>query len=653
MFDFIRTHQRLMQFLLLVLVVPSFVFLGVSGYSFVTADPALVEIGRAAVTREEFVQAQRNQLQQMQESSQGRFDPALLDNPQARQALLDQLVDRRLQIAVATKDHFSVSDGALRRAIAAMPQLQVDGQFSPDRYNEVLTSYGLTPRDFEAGQRSELALDRVLGPVRDTAGLPAPVLDSLKRALTEERTIRLRVFKAEDHAKEVQVSDQDIQAWYDGHQDALRLPEQVSADYLVLDEAAALASVPTIEEAQLKDYYEQNKTRYVVPARVSVSHILIKLPSGASDDVAKTALSKAEGIVTRARAEPTEFAELARKESQDAGTARDGGRLGWIQRGTLPLPMEQAVFALKQGEISDPVKGPDGYHIFMADQVQPEQGESFEQARAKVEDEVRRQLAADRFADMATKLTSLVYDNPSSLDPAAKDLGLQVRHAGGIARDRLLSADEAGANAASASDDSAILGDVRVRQALFSSQVLTDKQNSGVIEISPDTMAVVRVGEVTPAHVPPLDQVRKQIHAQLTNERALAAAVAEGEKALAGLRAQPADEGFDEPVTISRLDTAGLSKDVLDTAFSVEADKALPAFGGVALARAYAIVQVDKVQPGTTDTPALAGLGQQMARLWGSVEQQAVLTELRQQLGVKVTDAGRKLIEQGDSGGSN
>ena len=649
MFDFIRTHQRLMQLILLILVVPSFVFLGISGYSFVTADPAIAEIGRTTVTREEFIQAQRNQLQQMQESSQGRFDPALLDNPQARQALLDQLIDRKLQIAVATQNHFSVSDGALRRAISAMPQLQVDGQFSPDRYHEVLTSYGLTPRDFEAGQRAELALDRVLGPVRDTALLPAPVLDGLKRALTEERTVRLRVFKAEDHVKEVQVTDQDIQAWYDGHQDALRLPEQVSADYLVLDEAAALASVPALEESQLKDYYEQNKALYVVPARVNVSHILIKLPAGASDDVVKTAQTKAAEIVTRLRAEPSKFAELARKESQDAGTSRDGGRLGWIQRGTLPLTMEQAVFALKQGEISDPVKGPEGYHVFMADEVQPEKGETFEQARPKVEEEVRRQLAADRYADMATKLTSLVYDNPTSLDPAAKELGLQIRHAGGIARERLLSVEEAGKDAASASGDSAILGDVRVRQALFSSQVLTDKQNSGVIEISPDTMTVVRVRDVTPSHVPPLDQVRDHIRAQLTDERARAAAVAEGEKVLAELQAQPASEGFGEPAKVSRLNPAGLSKDVLDAAFSIEADKT-PAFGGVTLPRAYAIILIDEIRPGMTDTPALDGLGLQMARVWGGVEQQAVLAELRQQLGVKMTDEGRRLIEQGDGG---
>ncbi|HET8598000.1 MAG TPA: SurA N-terminal domain-containing protein [Castellaniella sp.] len=649
MFDFIRTHQRLMQLILLILVVPSFVFLGISGYSFVTADPAVAEIGKLSVTKQDFIQAQRNQLQQMQESSQGRFDPALLDNPDARRALLDQLIDRKVQIAVATDEHFSVSDNSLRRAIAAMPQVQVDGQFSADRYHEVLASIGLSPREFEDSQRAELALDTVLGPVRDTAALPPPVIDALKRALTEERTIRLRVFQASDYRGSVTIKPEDIKSWYDANQDALRLPEQVSADYLVLDEAAAVASVPAVSEAQLKDYYEQNKTRYVVPARVNVSHILIKLPSGASDDVTKAALASAQDVSRRARAEPKQFAELARKESQDAGTARDGGQLGWIQRGTLPLAMEQAVFALKQGEVSDPVKGPDGYHVFIANEVQPEKGETFDEARTKVESEVRRQLAADRFADMATKLTGLVYDNPASLDPAAKELGLQVRQVQGIARDRLLTADEAGPQAAAASKDAAILGDVRVRQALFSRQVMTDKQNSGVIEISPDTMVVVRVNTVTPAHVPALDKVEAHIRSQLESQRAQAAAVAAGEKVLAALKEKAASEGFQDPVTISRLDPAGLSKAVLDAAFSVP-HQTLPAYGGVSLPDAYAIVQVEQVKPGTTDKPALDGLGAQMARVWGGVEQQALMVDLRKALGVKITDEGRKLIEKGDSG---
>lgn len=649
MFDFIRTHQRLMQLILLILVVPSFVFLGISGYSFVTADSAIAEVGKAAVTREEFLQAQRNQLQQMQEGSQGRFDPMLLDNPQARQALLDQLIDRKVQIAVASREYFSVSDASLRRAIAAMPQMHVDGQFSPDRYHEILASYGLNARDFEAGQRAELALDRVLGPLAESASLPAPVLSSLKRALTETRSISLQVFPASDFSAQVQVGQDDIKKWYDDNQEALRLPEQVGVDYLVLDEAAAVAAVPAVEESRLREYYEQNKHLYVVPARVSVSHILVKLPAGASGETADKAHARADDLARRAQSDPGQFAGLASKESQDAGTARNGGQLGWIQRGSLPLELEQAIFALKQGEVSDPVKGPDGYHVFKADTVQAEQGESFEQARAKVESEVRMQLAAERFADMAGKLTNLVYDDPTSLEPAARELGLSIRHASGVSRERLLSPDEAGQDAAAASEDANILGDVRVRQSLFSSQVLGDRQNSGVIEISPDTMVVVRVNSVIESHVPELAKVQDNIRALLEARQAQEAAVSKGEKALAALRESPDDEGFDDAVSISRLDPAGLGKSVLDAAFAINAQQ-LPAYGGVELSQGYAIIRLDEIQPGSTDEPALNGLGDQLARAWGSLEEQAVLTQLRESLGVKITDEGRKLIEEGDGG---
>src|SRR5690606_19989508 len=147
---------------------------------------------------------------------------------------------------------------------------------------------------------------------------------------------------------------------------------------------------------------------------------------------------------------------------------------------------------LNQGDVSEPVEGPGGYHIFYINDAQPEKGESFEEARAKIENEVRRQLGADRYADMATKLAGLVYDNPSSLQPAADALGLKVKSAAGIARDRLLASDEVPANAASASEDAGLLDDARVRRALFSPQVFNEKQNSGVLEISPDTMVVVR-----------------------------------------------------------------------------------------------------------------------------------------------------------------
>src|SRR5690554_3916652 len=241
MFDFIRTHQRLMQLVLLVLILPSFVLIGVSGYTnYVSGDKDLVKVGDSAVTLQEFELARRNQLEQMQRSGMGRFDPEVLNNRPAREMLLESLVDRRVMVDTATRERFSVSDTVLRNAISGMPEFQDNGSFSAERYNQLLDSAGLSTRDFEQGQRGELALQRVLDPVGSSAVLPESVLERVYAALTEERTVRLQTFPASEHEKDVVIGDADIQAWYDANKDSLMVADQVAAQYLLLDEAVAM-----------------------------------------------------------------------------------------------------------------------------------------------------------------------------------------------------------------------------------------------------------------------------------------------------------------------------------------------------------------------------------------------------------------------------
>ncbi|NYT57642.1 SurA N-terminal domain-containing protein [Alcaligenaceae bacterium] len=652
MFDFIRTHQRLMQLVLLVLILPSFVLIGVSGYTnYVTGDHDIVTLGDTSITQQEFDQARSNQLQQLQQSSQGAFDPSVLDTPAARSALLESLINRRVLVETAAKERFSVSDTVLRQTIAAMPQLQVDGQFSPERYNDVLTSAGLDTRDFEQGQRGELALGRVLGPVTYTASVPSVVADKLGLALTEQRTVRLLAYPAAEHEKDIQISDADIQAWYDKNKQSLELPEQVSADYLLLNEAAAMANLPQISDEELRKYYEQNKARYVQPARVNVSHIQINIPSGASEAQRNEALAKAQDLAKQAQADAASFAELAQNESQDAGTAKEGGKLGWITQGAWPAQLEQTVFALKAGEVSAAVEGPGGYHIFLANEVQPEKGESFEEAKDKVQTEVSRQVGADRYADMATKLTSLVYDNPTSLQPAADELGLKIKTAAGIARDRLLASNEVTANAASASEDASLLDDVRVRRILFSPAVLNEKQNSGVIEISPDTMVVVRVANLTPAHIPELAQVSDYIREQLKAEKALLAAEQAGQAALASFSndAGEVPEGFGTPLEVSRIDPQGLDKSITDAVFAASVAD-LPVYTGVKGPQGYVVVRIEDVQPGESDHAMLAGLPVQLNQAWGQAEEQAVLQAMRAQANVTLLpEAQQALTGQDDA----
>ncbi len=295
-----------MQLVLLILILPSFVLIGVSGYSnYVSGDQPLVKVGDSSITSQEFDQARRNQLEQIQQNTQGGFDPAVLDNPAARSVLLESLIDRRVIATTATKERFSVSDTALRQAIASMPQLQVNGQFSPERYNQVLASAGLNTRDFEQSQRAELALDRVLGPIALTASVPDTVVDRIEHVLTEERTVRLAAYPASDFEKDLVITDADIQAWYEKNKQSLELPEQVTAEYILLNESAAMENLPAAKPEDLQKYYEQNKARYVQPARVNVSHIQVSVPNGASDDERAAARAKAEEISKKLKADPS------------------------------------------------------------------------------------------------------------------------------------------------------------------------------------------------------------------------------------------------------------------------------------------------------------------------------------------------------------
>ncbi|MBC2769354.1 SurA N-terminal domain-containing protein [Pusillimonas minor] len=648
MFDFIRTHQRLMLLVLVILIFPSFALVGISGYTnYVSGNKDLVKIGDASVTLEDFNAAQRNQMQQLQANMGAAFDPSLLDNSQARENLLESLIDRGVVIETATKAHFSVSDNVLRRAIAAIPELQVNGQFSPERYDEVLASMGISSRDFEQSQRAELALQRVLGPIGFTAGVPASVVTGLRQALTEQRTLRLKVYEANAYTDQVKVSDADVKDWYSKNEERLRVPEHVRAQYLVLDEAAAMKALPAPTDAEMQAYYDQNKSRYVLPGRVLLNHILIKASADASAQEREAARAKAQSLAEKVAADKSSFADVAKAESQDIGTAKDGGRLGWITRGILPTELETAIFALKQGDVSGVVEGPDGFHVFMASEVEPERGETFEQAKAKVEAEIRRQLGAERFAEMASSLRDLAYDNATTLEPAAQALGLDIRTATGIAQDRLLPEQQVQGQAAAAGPDATILEDARVRRALFSPALMAEKQNSGVIEITPDTLVVVRVDEVIPSSIQPLDQVDDVIREALVQEQALALARKAGEADLATYRAADGNavpEGFGSSLTVSRVSPQNVNAQALEAAFRAPTDT-LPAYTGVEGQGGYVVVRLEGVTPGNDGGQALANLPQEVNNLWGRAEERAVLKAMRTTLGVEVLPDAQAVIQ--------
>lgn len=643
MFNFIRRHQRLMQLVLLILILPSFVLIGVSGYTnYVSGDEDLVSVGDSAVTAQEFDQARRNQLHELQRSMGNAFDPAVVETPEVKQQLLDSLVDRRVLIEIATKERFSVSDTALRQAIAAMPEMQEDGVFSPQRYNQLLAGAGLTSKQFEQSQRAELALARVITPVTQTAVLPQVIQDELQKVLLDSRTIQMHVLQAADKVAEQSITDEEIQEWYQANQEQLRLPDYVNVDYVLLDEQAAVKSVPALKDEDLQSYYEQNKARFVTPARIHLSHILIQ--PGATDNAHQEAQKQAKDLAAQAQAAPDQFAELAKAHSQDKGSATSGGELGWITQGNWPEVLQNAVFALKKGEVSGVIEGPDGYHIFKANDFQEEQRQPFEAVREQITNEARQQLAAERFADMATKLTDLVYESPESLAVAAETLGLPILQAKGVARDRLLSEAELGLSK-QPSASAALLEDPRVRRALYTPTSLEQKQNAGVIELSSDTLVAVRVNEFVPSHVPSLEQLRTQVEQTLAQEKALEATQKAGQQLLKQLQAgEDIAVDFSESLTVSRIDNQQLPKATLDRIMTTDV-QSLPAYVGVETETGYQLVKIIAKESATPDPLIADFLQMQLQQLWGNAQEQVFMQALRDQLQVKTLPAAATAME--------
>ncbi|AHV91599.1 SurA N-terminal domain-containing protein [Bordetella holmesii] len=644
MFEFIRTHRRWMQLILLLLIVPSFALVGVQGYtSFVNGEPELATVAGQGVKQSEFDAAHRNQLEQFRQRLGTQFDPAVLDTPAMREQLLNQLIDQRLLAQVALDNRFSVSDETLRNTIAAIPQVQDDGRFSPERYRQVLAAQGLSPTSFENGLRRDLAVARVLEPIGLSARVPQVVVQDVEQALTQKRTIQLRTFAAADFRSKVTVTPQDVQTWYEANKESLRVPEQVQAQYLVLDEAAATQGVE-VKDEDIASYYEQNKNRFGTPEQRRASHILINSAASDSADARKAARAKAEEIARQAAANPAGFADLAKKDSQDAGSAAQGGDLGWIAANSVPPSLQQAIAGMSKDAVSGVIESPFGFHILKVTEVKPAQVKTLAEVKDQISGEIRKQLASARFAEMATKLQGAVYDQRDSLQPAADALGLKLRTATGITRSGLLPATQAGAGSAAASADSALLENPRVRQALFAADVLREKQNTGVIELAPDTLLALRVAVVEPSQIPPLDKVKDGIRARLLDERSAQAAREAGEQALKALQTQDQAEGFGAPLTISRQDPGNLPRTLVDAVMRMDAAK-LPGFAGVPSGSDYVLARLDKVEAGQPDAQAAEMLARQLGGAWGEAEDQAVLKMLREAYKVQILPPAAPIIK--------
>jgi peptidyl-prolyl cis-trans isomerase D len=406
----------------------------------------------------------------------------------------------------------------------------------------------------------------------------------------------------------VNPTDAEIEAFYKQHEADFRAPEQASIEYVVLD-LSVLKKTVAVPEDDLRKYYTENASRYTAAEERRARHILVQAPKDAAADVRQKAKAKAEALLAEARKNPAGFADLAKKNSDDPGSAANGGDLDFFGRGAMVKPFEDAAYAMKPGEISNVVETDFGYHVIQLEAVRGGEKKPFEAVRASIEDEVRQQGASAKWAEAAEQFTNTVYEQSDSLQPVIDKLKLEKKTA--VVRRQ------------PAPGASGPLVSAKLLDAVFGNDAVKNKRNTDAVETGPNQLTAARVVQHQPARTLPLAEVRDAVRQRVVQAQAEALAKKDGEARLGQLKADPAAAGMAGPLVVSRAQPGDLPRAALEAVLAADASK-LPALTGVVVpGDGYLVARIDKLLPREANAEQDRALKDQYAQAWARAEAEA------------------------------
>jgi peptidyl-prolyl cis-trans isomerase D len=624
MFDFVRNHSRLVLGIMVLLIFPSFIFFGIQGYTRFTdnANTTVAKVDGQAITRAEWELAHQRNIERLRQQRPD-LDARLLGTPQLRRETLEGLVRERVLFAAANDLKLFPGRERMARLFDADPQFaglrDPDGKINRD----LLAAQGLTPAMFDEQLRQRFGLQQVLGAVGQSTFTPLAVAAPSLDARLQRREIQLQRFDPAAYRDKVNPTDADIEAYYKANEAQFRAPEQATIEYVALT-LDALAKDTAVPEAEVRKFYDENAARFTRTEERRASHILVKVDPKASAAEKQAAKARAEELLAQVRKNPASFADVARKNSQDPGSAPQGGDLDFFGRGMMAKPFEDTVFSMKQGEISDVVETDFGYHIITVTGIRGGDRKPYEQVRGEIEAELRRAAAQKKYAEAAEQFTNTVYEQPDSLQPVIDKLKLQKQTAT-VQRQPLPGA-------------TGPLASQKLLDAVFGSDAVKNKRNTDAVEVAPNQLASARIVQYTPARTLPLAEVKQRVRERLVAVQAATLARADGEKRLAELKKAPT-ETLPQTLVVSRINPQGQAPQVVDAVLRADASK-LPQAVGVDLGDlGYVVARVTQILPRDEVPGGDATLQQQYAQTWGNAETVAYMDALKKRYKVEIKEA--------------
>ena len=634
MFDFVRNNTRIVLGALLLLIIPSFVFFGVEGYTQFRdgSNASVASVDGRSITRAEWERAHQRAVDRQRRENPGATG---LDTDAARAETLEALVRERVLDAAARKLHLAPSDERLRRIFAGDPQFA--GLRNPDGSvnRELLATQGMSSEMFAQQLRGDLAAQQVLVGVARTAVATPAIADATLNPLLQRREVQVQRFAPAEFRPQVNPSDAELEAHYNARQADFRAPEQAQIEYLVLD-LATIASRQTVDEEELRKFYAANPGRFGTPEERRASHVLIKADASAPAAEKAKARARAEELLAEARKDPARFAAIARQHSQDPGSAAQGGDLDFFGRGAMVKPFEEAAFKLKPGQISDVFETDFGYHFLTVTAVRGGQSRPFDSVKAEIESELRQQLARAEWAKASQEFTDIVYEQSDSLQPAATKLKL-TKQTATVARQPAPGA-------------TGPLASPKLLAAVFSTESIEGKRNTDAVETGSNQLVAARIVTHSPARLRPLAEVKDLVRESLVTERSQALARQAGEARVQALRKNPAEALLGPTAVLSRVATQGAPPSVVDAVMGADV-RTLPAVVGVDLkGGGFLVLRITQVLPRDPAAGTDTALRESYAQAWGAAEADAYAASLRTRFKARIEKGVRMQTETEGAG---
>ena len=626
MFNFLKKHRIFSQ-IILVLIVLTFALFGVDSYlRGRDATDVVAEIGSAGISQREYGI--------MVSQAQDRLRPQAQQNPQAaeylqsdafKRSVLNEMIQRRVLLNQAAQMGMAVSENELREVIGSVSAFfDENGQFSAEKYEQLLRAQNLSPAEFERQIEQDLIVGRLQNTISETAIVADSTVRRLVKQRGQQREVSQLIFSPVEYREKITVTEEDTKKYFDDNKELFKLPERARVEYLVLNEEAAAETV-SVTDAELEQSYNERLAEFQTKEERRASHILISVAESASSEEKNSAKKTANEVLAKLQAKESSFAELAKQFSNDPGSAENGGDLGFFEKGLMVESFDEAVFSASVGEIQGPIETQYGLHIIRLDEIKPLLTTPFDEVKEQLEKDIKQSKVEEAYIKASQTFSDLVYTEFDSLQPVADELKLTIQTSDWVSRD------SAGFNT--------LLDKPELLQAIFSAEALDEKRNTQAFEVQPKTLVAARVVEHALETDMAYEDVSEEIQQFLQSKGALDMAISKGTEALETLKKgeQLSDAEWSKPQMVTMVKRQGLHPEGLKAVYGVGKDE-LPAHVGMEIDDGrYVIFKVSKIvdmEEVTEDDMSTAK--EQLVQMVKQQQMSAYIASLRDKASVRI-----------------